>query len=242
MDEKKQEMIQKILKLLELGNAEKNSNPHERELASKKAQQLMAEHALSFADLREGKPKSDIYTRIDIDGSEEVRVPWENVLANGVGKTFDCFVVSYGSTRGHESYDPWRLAFLGAKTDIEIAVFFFKYLRRTVGVMSERAATGSRAQDSHAMGMVSTIITRLRDLYKQRDEIISASADSRALMVIKKNDVDDFVKKEFPKLVNLKNSTTYDENYYKGREAGHRVNLSRPIGHDGNHATGQLQG
>jgi len=54
MDEKKQDMIQKILKLLELGDADKKSNPHERELAQKKAAQMMAEHSLSFADLREG--------------------------------------------------------------------------------------------------------------------------------------------------------------------------------------------
>lgn len=242
MDEKKQEMIQKILKLLELGDAERNSNPHERELASKKAQQLMAEHALSFADLREGKPKSDIYTRIDIDGSEEVRVVWEGMLANGVGTTFDCFVVSCGGRRGHESYDPWKLAFLGAKTDIEISVFFFKYLRRTVGVMSERAAVGARAQDSHAVGMVATIVERLKEMYRKRDEIIAASADSKALMVVKKNDVDAFVKKEFPSLQKLNNTIRYDDNYHRGREAGRRVNLSRPIGQDGNHATGQLQG
>jgi len=234
MDEKKQDMIQKILKLLELGDADKNSNPHERELAQKKAAQMMAEHSLSFADLREGKPKSDIYTRIDIDGSEETRVPWEGILANGVGKTFDCFVVSCGGSRSDSS--PWQLAFLGAKTDIEIAVFFFKYLRRTVGVMSERTVKGARAQDSYATGTVATILNRLDDLYKKKEEFIPA--DCKALIVVKKNDVRDFVKKEFPSLVQIKNNTRMDDNYHKGRADGHRINLSRPIGHDSTQSAG----
>jgi hypothetical protein len=235
MDAKTQDMVAKILKLLELGDADKNSNPHEREMAQKKAAQLMAEYSLSFVDLREGKPRADSFTRIDIDGSEEKMVHWEGTLAHCIGRVFDCRVISLG---GNRSYDPWKLAFLGAKTDIEIAIFFFKYLRRTVGVMSESISDRVKVQDSYAMGMVTTIDTRLEELFKKRDEFIPS--DCKALVIQKKDDVNKFTESQFKHLRPIRHETIHDHNYEKGRADGQRVNLSRPIGNDANKAAGYV--
>ena len=223
--EKKQELVERVMKLLALGDADKNDNPHERENAQRLAAKLMAEYSLDFIDLKTHSKKEDLFARFDVPGAEGVKVNWEFSLAGSVAKVFDCNLVG-SHLKG------WDLCFMGTKSDLEIAVFFFKYLRRTVGRMAEVKYSKIQERNNYAFGMTITLKDRLDDLFKRRDEFIPS--DCRDLMVLKKDDLQKFQKEQFPRTHQTHFSIGKDAaSYNRGREDGHRVNLSRPIGNGG---------
>jgi hypothetical protein len=249
----KEEIIGKIMKLMELGNEEKNSNPHEREAATRMAAKLMAEYCVDFAELRSAKPSEDSFATMEVDGSEDHKVDFESSLAGAIARAFDCKVLNL------IHFGPWKISFVGSKHDLDIAVYFFKHVRRTMYVMARnnvteatiRPSTYSRsgmastadvknARRNYCFGMVQTISQRLLDLYMRREEFIPA--DSKALMVIKKDGLDKFFHDKYPhtrsgRSISLKGDL---RSYERGKEDGRRVNLSRPISHTGRGSAAQI--
>ena len=249
--EKKEEIIAKVMKLMELGNEERNSNPHEREAATRKAAQLMAEYALDFADLRNSKPSDDAFAEIDVDGSTPIKVDFESSLAGSIARAFDCKVINTYRN------GPWQICFVGSKHDLEISVYFFKFLRRTMYAMSAKNVTRENVRPSYGRngrtkidvqqarrnychGLVMTIGKRLAELYQKREEFIPA--DCKALMVVKKDKVEDFFRQQFPHVIpGRRTSLKGDVNaFHRGVADGHSVNLSRPIAHTGGAPSAQI--
>lgn len=223
MTDKQLRMIEKVLKCMELAKDER-APEGERAAASKMAAKLMEENALDFADLKANKPKDGVFIQFDMD-MDKAPVKWEGTLANGIARAFDVKVV--------QQLSPWKIMYCGTKSDIDISVYFFKYLRRSVGMMSSMKFSRKADQETFAYGMVSTISERMRDLYEKRNEMMES--DGRALMVVKQDGLADFVKQQFPRLttgraIKLKGS---HEAHSAGKEAGRRVNISRPIAGSG---------
>lgn len=257
MEDKKEAIITKIMKLMELGNEEKNSNAHEREAAMKMAAKLMADYAIDFVDLKNNKPKDDAFITLDVEGSSEIKVDYEAQLANAIAYAFDCKLVN--SYDYKEFQRIWKLVFLGSKHDIEIVVYFFKFLRRTLGVMATKNVTKEsikasdpykarrittqyieQARRNYCFGMVRTIDERLKELYAKREEFVPS--DCKALMVVKKDDLDKFMREKFPNLHYSRPTLLKgDMNaFHKGRDDGHKVNLSRPIDNHSSSTTPQI--
>ena len=238
----KEEVVAKIMKLLELSNAEKNDNPHERESASRAAARLMAEYAIDFAELRSSKPKEDTFVTYEVDGSEDKKVDFESALAGSIARAFDCKIINTW-TKTYPS--TWVIAFVGSKHDLEISVYFFKHIRRTMYAMAAknitvetvrprngRRATGTdvnMARRNYCFGMVETISVRMEDLYKKREEFIPS--DCRALVVVKKQGLEKFFNQQYPnRTAGRRTSLRGDLGAFAaGKVDGQRVNLSRPI-------------
>jgi hypothetical protein len=256
MDAKKEAIIAKIMKLMELGNEEKNSNPHERESATKMAAKLMADYAIDFIDLKNNKIKdTEPFITIKVDGSSEQKVDYEASLAFAIAKAFDCKMINeIGFDRA------WRIIFIGSKHDLDIAVYFFKFLRRTLYAMSSKNVTkeslkeanpylGRRitekyienARRNYCFGLVQTISQRLDDLYIKKEEFIPS--DCKDLVLVRKDDLAKFVKDQFPSLrhVRVAGLTGDMSAYHKGVVDGKNVNLSRPLPNSSTPAT-QLGG
>lgn len=241
MEEKKESIIAKIMKLMELGNAEQNSNPHERNAAMKMAAKLMADYSIDFIDLKNNKPKGETFVTFEVDGSVETRVDYEGALAQAIARAFDCKMI-HSSLNHH-----WQMIFVGSKHDIEIAVYFFKFLRRTLYAMANKnitkealygidpalgkitAAYLREAKRNYCFGMVETINDRLQELYIKREEFIPSNC--KALIIVRKDDLEKFYQEKFPNSHRLKEKALRgDMNaYHKGGQDGHSVNLSRPI-------------
>jgi hypothetical protein len=226
MDENKQKMIDKILKLLELGS-EKNPNEHERNLAADTAAKLMAKYSIEFIDLKNGKPKEEIFGNEYVKGMSAKYFTWEGDLATYIIGAFDGKIVFRNYLDG-----TWSACFIGTKSDVEIATFFFKYLRRTVGKAADGYSRLKKERETFATGMVMQIGKRLNDLYKKREEFIPS--DCKDLVVIKKEGVTDYMKKLFPHVRTGKANRPSGsrEAWAKGAQAGQKVNLSRPIGNN----------
>jgi hypothetical protein len=225
-------MVSKILKLLELGKEDRNESEAQREAANRKAAELMARYSIDFADLREKKP-AGMFHQVDLKMDTQP-VMWEGSLAVIVSQCFDVRIVQRDW--------PWTLMFLGTKTDIEISVFFFKYLRRSIGIQAERKFMRMEDQEVFAYGAIDVINRRLQELYIKRNEVFNTN--EKALMVIKTDALDEFVKEKFPKLHKSQGPILPNnpEAYYAGRNAGEKVNLSRPLQGSSSVPSGQIQG
>lgn len=231
--ERKEEIISKIMKLMELGNEENNTNPHEREAASRMAAKMMAEYAIDFADLRSEKPKEDVFITIEVDGSADQKIDYESRLAWHIARAFDCEMINT-YRKG-----PWQIIFLGTKNDLEISVFFFKHLRRTISAMARLKYPTDRhhSRQNYANGLVVTVGGRLQDLYKRRAEFIPS--DCTALVVVKKEGLTKFFNQTFPdRTFGRKTSLSGNlDAFHNGKVDGSKINLNRPISHTGGVST-----
>jgi hypothetical protein len=241
----KEDIINKVLKLLQLGDANKNENIHQREAAMNKAAKLMAEHAVSFADLREGRVKESPFTHVVIDGSSINPKVWELILCTSIAKVFDCSSVN--------SLKPsFQMHVLGEKSDVELAVFFYTYLSRSVRNMVRVHTTKEKLlkegylgnesvfRDSYANGITEKIRSRLEDLYSKREAFIPSTG--KELMVVKMNEVSSYVKSVFPNLTKVTKTMVRDGHaYMKGLNDGEKVNISRPIAGNGATQEGAIE-
>lgn len=227
MDAEKQSMIDKVMKLLELGKEESGGFSPEQKTANEMAARLMAKYALDLSDLR-GAKKGFSFARQKVDPLDEVYCAWEGSLAHCIANAFDVSVIIT-----KPRYSAWFLSFLGTKTDIEISVFFYRHLRRTVGRKAEIGFRLKRDRTTYAFGMVDTIDKRLQDLYKRRNEVMDEN--SSALMVVKVDGLDKYVKDQFPNLRKSQSNklTGSMESYRKGLADGRKVSLNRPVSHNG---------
>lgn len=221
MDAEKEAIISRIMKLLELGKDGKGAFTAEQQAANDMAAKLMAKYSIDFAELRANKTDG-MFNKIEVEPMDDDECAWEGVLMRAVTKAFDCKAISTGR-------NPWMVTFCGTKSDLEISVFFYRYLCRTIGRKSELAFKGKRDQAAYAMGMVHTIFQRLKDLYAKRNEYMGS--DSKALMVVKQDGLDRYFADQFPKAregakVNISNGAAYNH----GAAEGHKVSLNRPIG------------
>lgn len=219
MTPEQDKIIEKVLKLLELAKDERGHDG-ERESASRMAAKLMEQYSLDFVDINTGKPKNGVFQKYEMEQDEYLQ--WADVLANGICNAFDVKLLC-------SKRNGWTMIFCGTRSDIDIAVFFYKYLRRSVGVMTSRSFSKAADRQTFAISMVVTINRRMRELYEKRNEMYSS--DSKALMVVKQTGLTEFVKEQFPNAGNAGRVKTNGsrEAYNAGVEAGKKVNISRPI-------------
>lgn len=243
-DNSKEKIVAKIMKMMELGREDKNSNPNERENALRMAAKLMAEYSISFTDLRNGKPNESVFVTFVVEGSVDKTVDYEAMLALYIAEAFDCKAIN--STLD----DSWVLKFCGTKHDLEIVVYFFKYIRRTMYAMANKNVTLENTQipydrkrvtdkdvrearRNYCFGMVTTIGERMKELYCKREEFIPS--DCRALVVVKKEGVDKYYREQFPYAQKSRSRRLSGDlrALDRGKADGKNVNLSRPIANNG---------
>lgn len=234
----KEALIEKCRKLMALATS---PNPHEALLASKKLGELMAKHAISAMELdSEDSPHADLI-REGVNGYTVRKCLWEAILAANIAKVFDSKVVN---TRCN---DGWSNVFMGYKSDVEIAIYFFKYIRRQISQMAKISADKFKEDGYHmltsyekrgwnavefsntyAHGMVSKVIKRLTEAYSVRRENIPSNCT--ALMVVKGENVMSFMNDHFPNRTNATHKMRgSDYAYHQGYNDGSRVRINKGV-------------
>jgi len=222
----KQEIIDKVQKLLALTNS---SFEGEARAAKQKAAELMARYSISMMDLSSEEKVKKAFVRVEVK-MVNGRAIWEGSLCVGTSKAFDCAVVRID----HGTH--FAICFLGTESDVELATYFYKYLRRTVGQMSVAFSSKKIEQDDYGRGIVQTVSERLEELYRMRNEV---NSDCRDLVIVKQKGLEVFVKEHFPRLINGKNRAV-GRSFVNGKEDGKKVNLCRPV--RGNEQSKQIGG
>lgn len=116
MDKDYKEKIRKLLALAE------SPNEHEARAALLKARQLMAEHKLTEAELKDVEKQQVKDVRTDITCSKR-RDPWIVSLSAIIGENYCC--KGYRYRRYGEQTN--CIGFIGLEDDVEICVAVFKY-------------------------------------------------------------------------------------------------------------------
>jgi hypothetical protein len=154
-------IIEKIKKLLALADS---SNEHEAALAAGHAQRLLAEHNLAMTDIEAAHQPDKADT---VETSVPRSLPkWLRHLCSGVSSAFDCQAVHHPATG--------KMTFIGVGADLQVAVYTFTYLERTVRMLcscymklhANNAVTNRHRElmrQSYFLGAVTTITTRLRE-------------------------------------------------------------------------------
>lgn len=110
---------EKIKKLLSLS---KSPNEHEAQSALAKAQQLMAEHKISMAEVEDKEKRKANEHSAGITYSTR-RDPWILRLSKVISKNYCCESFS----RREKGKQTYKLYFCGLNEDVEICMIAFKY-------------------------------------------------------------------------------------------------------------------
>lgn len=221
-----EQVIDKVRKLLALATS---PNENEATLAMQKAGELLASHGLSMADVTPEEIRSSV-TMETIEMGSKQRIMWIDLLAVEISKSFDCYpVTTYGTG--------WQMNFIGTPADIEMVKYLLKYLSAEIERMSKRYLRENKnyisspraAGNAYRRGVVRTVSDRLKVMYRARSEAMTS--DCMALVPVKKEMVEKYTRKQFPRLTRPAKSYVRKEldSYHNGVRDGRNININRPI-------------
>jgi hypothetical protein len=213
--------METILKCMRLA-ADPGATEGERDVAQRKAEQIMARWQIASLELRmkqdAGKPKSGTErVKEAFESMFDPAADWEMMLANGIAKTFNSKVIVIDGRS--------RLHFFGSKDDLEIIDFFFTKLRLEIDSWAEDAyPRGIRDRRSYAYGMTSRVNTRMDELYRVVQEAMPNNC--KELILVDKALVAQKVNEVYSSLGRLKHRSVRNDAYHRGYNDGSQLNLS----------------
>ncbi len=222
----KQEIIRKIKGLLELAASDPDSN--ESKLAAERAGVLQAKYNIKYIaedSLNENgivKETTPVYIKRNM--------LWSHTLITSIAEAFDCQAIRTFGTHikdfiGDNNY---KFAIIGYKHDVEIAMYYFKYLRTMISKKGEDKYKKLKERKAYQMGFCMAVSKRLKEMTRVKE--YHTDKRTYALVLVKKNDVLKAYKKEFPNTNQTKSQAKLDPDaYHKGVNDGKTANLSRPI-------------
>jgi len=228
----REEIIEKIQKLMALGDS---PNPHEAELASQKAAELLAKYDITMMDVIARKSKDgtimDLIHQALFDQYGEGNYIWEGTVLVTLCNVFECDVVRRYKSPGTDSTEGNKREFVlfGTSSDLSIVSHFFRFLRMRITNNQRKMNMNKKESYFYAQGVMSTISDRLRDMYRRKQDILKA-ANTRDIVVIKNDLVEKAKRKMFPKLIKKKPPQAIDRNaFMQGANDGEKIPISRPI-------------
>lgn len=207
-------IIDKIQKLLALGS--NNDQSAEADAALRKAAQIAEENGLSLSDV---SPKGEV-SNIGRQGAtltDISKTPWVSKLACCVGDVFDTQPIIDNSNQ--------KIMFVGTKSDLEMTLWYFNLIRIKT-LMSAKQFKKERERMSYGEGVVIAIQRRLSEMFtKVREEI--RTADTKALVLVKQEEVGKAVETFYPNLQKkkLRNRKVDSSAFHKGFEDGQKIGL-----------------
>ena len=241
MEEKseRQKIVEKIVKLMAVAALDSGATDGERENANRFLAKMMADYAIDIDEIKNSE-KIGGYRGVWVLATTYEYRDYEALLANCIAKVFECsIVVGYNDGKIFPN-EEWRhccMCFVGHEHDLAIAVYFFKFVRRTMFSMyrkHDRSIPGRKrdqknSERNYCFGFVDSVSKKLEDIYKKREELIPS--DCRALIVAKKDMTEQKFRELFPKTKTqtAKRLTGDYQKYSIGAADGKRVNLARPI-------------
>ena len=218
-------ILQRIKKLMALGLGDPDSP--EAKSAMDKVAELMQEHGVAEIDLEDnGHIKTSSLIEEIVECYSKSTDKWERVLGTQIAKAFDCKMLTLNSGK----YFPNSRTFLGAKSDVKLSIYFYKFIRMQIMRGAESQFDLIRDQKSYGFGCVSKVVERLKDMYAKREEVMTE--ESQALIVVKKDDVVNFYKEKYPHTTkggSYKITGSADA-YSKGQADGNKIQMSRQVG------------
>ncbi len=236
----KEDTIAKVKKLLNLSQSD---NEHEANLALQKASELMREHCISEAQVKNYSLKSDV----EAVEFENIHFPsntkrWSQILAADVAKAFGCRIIFTG-TRTSQFTTKYVLQVFGTKTDRATVQIMLEYTYNTVNRLVKKEQQRLKREEpwenikrySHnfRVGLAVSMGKTLGEITRQNEEEGKEKNTQYGLILYnKKQKVDALFKQTYPKKLKSMSSLTTrgtSNGYDAGKESGKGVRFSRPI-------------
>jgi hypothetical protein len=239
------DIIRKIQKLLNV-TVENGASAGTEEAHQKKARELMDKHQLSMLDVKAKRYNEGIYSHPLFERDDKGRPPmWAYDFSNAIARAFDCVCLFTGGMRICD-----RIQLIGHDSDVKLCSFMVDSLSRTLLPQAQQAADAElrRAMDVHYYDdwtagkkaarkrkfIVSFMIgagVRIKTrLLAQKEKAHASQPDAGAMVLVKKGQIDEWLKKEEPNVKDVKGSPPPDAAGQRaGCAAGDKVNLNRPI-------------
>lgn len=212
----------RIKKLLALGAS--NDNEAEAKAALNKAAELAAKHGMSIEGINAETGEVSNVNKTTLTVSHKRNKAWESSLVSTIIMCFDLEAV-YSSR-----WDGDRWFIFGTNSDLDIGLHYFKYCRMYILRSAQKKYTRKRDQVAYGMGAASALYTRLYEMFYQ-EKVKQESANTKALVVVKKEEVKKEKIKAFPNLRPMRtnsnvNNTNYGA-YNQGKVDGKNMPLNR---------------
>ncbi len=222
-DQVSDKIVQRIKKLMALGL---NSETPEAKSALNKAVALMQQYNVAEMDLNDdGHIKENLLVEEFVEVFSKTTDSWERILGTHIAKAFDSKMITIMQGRGQLP----KRAFLGSKSDIALAIYFYKFIRMQIMRGAETQFPLVRDQKTYGYGCVMTVSKRLDTMYKKREKVMTS--DSRALIVVKNEDVAKFYDNKYPgrKKGSKMNINGSSNAFYAGQADGEKIKMSQQI-------------
>ena len=237
--ERREQMLQKVRKLLAMGKG--NANANESETAMRQANKIMAEFGIAEAEcdmtaidkgeMIFGEAQATPDGRAPAEGKVFRTVPaWTGVLCVGIAKFTDSVVIRKTTQHGQ------IFAFRGEKDDVLLARWLFAVLIDSIHLEHIRSGwTKTGEANSFRMAAACTLQKRLYALAAERRAMYQeakVTSNSRALVVVDRKALAIAEKFGEQKTKRVGQRSASNGAAIAGRDAGQRINIpsGRPIG------------
>jgi hypothetical protein len=234
-NEDKDKLLDKIKKML--AKAGNNPNEHEAALAANMAQELLARHNLTMADVPDDDQPDDLADIVTDGTIVTASHPWRRPLGSAVATMYFCkyMFVGAGGKNKH--------MFVGARHNVAVATVMYLYLLTTVERLAQEGSRSIPAQEKSPYrttfrGACSTrlcarINERIRDA-KQGTAMASTGTTLPALLSLYDRATslnDAFIASKFGKLrqVTSRIRNLHAKGYYDGDAAGRNIGLDQQV-------------
>ena len=223
LDEKERKIILNKIKKL-IPHTKKDDcgavNVNEMATANKLVKELMDKYDISLDEIKFTVDKSSLVSKkeslITIRKDESY---WVIRLGSIVAHFYDCRVIQTKS----------KLLFIGFEMDAEIATDMYNYLFAQINsnaykeTKNRTSVPRKKRLEDYCAGAVHSLSDRLREIKRERENI----KNQTALVVVKKDVVDNEVNKMFPYLRTTYNKMKYDVSmdYINGVRFGKTMNI-----------------
>ena len=229
-------LLKKVRDLLARADENRNDNKHERDIALRQAETLMAKHAISHVDLSQSQQRRIIGDLTDTEITRTSRDLWPVFVMSSLSKLYRCRVIKLNGNRLH---------IFGHQTNIDILKSMTEYcvksIRREMQIALENQSgfkvNCRRFNTSFGNGAANGIAEQVRQLIEQRDRGNIPEMDKSTAMIIideyrhQRLEVKKLLNDVYPRLGRSAGSkSTSAQGHHAGRQFGESIHLGGQLG------------
>lgn len=208
-------VVQKIKKLLALSDS---NNQHEAESAMLKAQELLAKHNISLADIKDSSPRTVVE---DVTDFTFTKAKWKALLANIIAKNFKC--MCFIKTRRTNN-----IVFLGTSEDVAVCKVMFEYAVDAIKIETKKMAYTYRKSGYSTNGLESDYALGFaRGLNNKFEEQKTAHQEWGLVLTVPQEVINTYKNMEFKKTISPQEYRGNRDVYLEGIEAGKNFDINR---------------
>lgn len=231
-EDKKHDIAEKVQALLRLSES---SNPFEAGLAAEKAREILEKYNITLNDVEISTAEMiEEEIKVAHRGRETVsytKLPsWVRRLLTPMRTYFYIRPLLAGNG---------KILFLGAKQDVDVAVYVFSYLVREIeritdAYMKECSGSSLAYQKSQRASYTNGAVTGVAEVLKSeaRSKDAAVSASGTELVVLKESAVAKFVKEMHPRLSKVKSNSNLSFQsgaFSQGVNDGKNISIRRGV-------------